>query len=361
MIATSQHNKVLTAYRHRLAGLAGIKGQRNASLLGIANLGILAGLPDCQLEQEVREASGAPPLTVAEIRHAIRTARRDTQPLSDRTLTAPRWMSPKPKPPPLGSGAASFVRRMIGKGAGATFEKLAASSPVKIPTAMRDQTVLFLRTLYSPTEILFCGERFKCGTPGADIDTCGEWARLIGGDKLDAPALVCANPLTGRQGETKEGKESFRCAACVAAYRFALVEFDDLPLSDQCAFWAGVITTRTLPLRSLTYSGGKSLHGLVEIGATDKANWDRLMEILLYATANHAAPKEHQADRACRNPDRLTRLPGASTWDKTKNRDRSQPLLWLSGGNRRTETANPALPSPPMQDKGVNLRCATAG
>jgi hypothetical protein len=330
---TAPQEHALTRFRQRLGQLAGMKGRRNASLLGLATLGVMAGLPDGQIEAEVIGASGVPPLTTAEVRHAIRTARRDTVALTDRPDTARRWTPPPPKPPPLGSGAASFTRRAIDKGAGASFEKLAASSPVPIPPDPRAQTVLFLRSLYSPREHLFCGERFQTGTPGADIDTCGEWVRLIGGGKLDASPLVCGNPLTGQPGPTKEGKPSYRCAACVAAYRFALVEFDDLPLAGQCAFWQGVILSGVLPVRSLTFSGSKSIHGLVEVGAENAAAWGLALDKLLCATANPAAPKEHQADRACRNPDRLTRLPGASTFDREKNRVRSQPLLWLSGGN----------------------------
>jgi hypothetical protein len=220
---------------------------------------------------------------------------------------------------------------MIDKGAGATFESLAASSPLPIPNDPKRQTCLFLQNLYRAEEHLFCGTLYSTGTPGADIDTCAEWARLIGGDKLDAPALICSNPLTGREGKTKDDKPSYRCGACVAAGRHTLVEFDALPLSEQLAFWAGVIISGVLPVRSLVFSGGKSIHGLVEIGAENSDAWAAALDTLLCACSNPAAPKEHQADRACRNPDRLTRLPGASTWDKKLQRIRSQPLIWLSG------------------------------
>lgn len=42
-------------------------------------------------------------------------------------------------------------------------------------------------------------------------------------------------------------KPSHRCAACVASCRYALVEFDALPLPDQCRFWAGVIRSHVCP------------------------------------------------------------------------------------------------------------------
>lgn len=82
-----------------------------------------------------------------------------------------------------------------------------------------------------------------------------------------------------------------------------------------------------VPLRALTYSGSKSVHGLIEINATDRAEWNRAVETLLFATCHPDAPKEHQADRACKNPDRLPRFPGAVRPDKGTR----QTLLWLAG------------------------------
>ena len=294
-------------------------------IVAICNLGILAGLPDGQIEQEIKDASGNPPLTAAEIRHALRRARRDVQPLSDRPADCRAWRPPPPKPPPLGPGAASFVRCMIGQGEGADFGTLAASSPVPTPTDPNEQTAVFLETLYAPGEHLFCGDSTDRGKIGVNIRTAGEWiATAREGGTLSA--FLIGNPLTGRQGETLDGKPSYRCASCVASFRYALVEVDALPLPEQCAFWQGVIGAGVLPLRALTYSGGKSIHGLIEIGATDRTAWGGAIETLLYATANKDAPKEHQANRACKNPDRLTRTPGAFRADK----GRVQSLLWLA-------------------------------
>ncbi|HRT29235.1 MAG TPA: hypothetical protein P5527_05540 [Kiritimatiellia bacterium] len=320
MIDTAAQSRVLTAYRNRLAGLAGMKGQRNASLLGICNLGVLAGLPDCQIEQEIRDASGNPPLTVSEVRHALRKARMDVQPLASRPDACRTWEPPPPKPPPLGAGAVSFVRRMIARGTGA------ALSPVPVPTDPEEQTALFLETLYKPDEFLFIGDQYDRGKIGATVRTCAEWTEFIRAGGKAAPLMI-GNPLTGRQGLTKEGKPSFRCTACVEAFRYALVEFDALPIPDQCAFWQGVINAKVLPLRALTYSGGKSIHGLIQIDAPDRAAWDKQMEVLLYAVSHPDAPKEYQADRACKNPDRMTRLPGATRPDKGS----VQNLLWLAG------------------------------
>jgi len=81
-----------------------------------------------------------------------------------------------------------------------------------------------------------------------------------------------------------------------------------------------------LQVRSLVYSGGKSIHGLVEISKGDSDTWKKNMEILRYATCHPDAPPEYKADRACCNPDRLTRLAGGKRSDNGK----LQSLLWLS-------------------------------
>ena len=314
---------VLTKYRERLASLASMKGRRNSSLLGLATLGVMAGLGDDRILAEVRAASGTPPLTDAEITHALRTAHKDTQAI-DRNLS-PRWTPTKPKPPPLFASAAGYVGRMTARGAGATFATLSKSSPLAIPTDPKAQAAAFLLDLYADADLLFLGDKIDKGEIGKNILPAAGWQCAIGAG-LPLPPLVIANPLTGAEGMTKEGKPSYRCGECVAAFRFALVEFDELPMEHQAAFWAGVITTGTLPLRSLVYSGGKSMHGLVEIGATGVDAWRRSIEKLLYAVANPNAHVKQRADRACKNPDRLTRLPGATRPDK----DTVQTLLWLA-------------------------------
>jgi hypothetical protein len=324
---TTPQGRAIGKYRDRLATLGAMVGQRNGRLLGVTTLGILAGLPDDRILAEVRMASGNPPLSDAEIKRALETARQDTRPLTDRQDTARRWMPPTRKPPPLGSGAISFVRRMIAKGNGATCETLADSSPVAIPTDPREQTQLFLRSLWQPSDMLFIGRRYDAGKIGLTIEKRSEWEHLYRPNGIDPGELVCANPLSGREGRAKDGTASYRCSECVADRRYALVEYDAMPILEQCAFWAGVISTRTLPLRSLTFSGSKSIHALVEVGAEDPEAWKLATNTLFYAVAHPDAPQGQRADRACMTAERLTRLAGARRDDNCK----IQTFLWLDG------------------------------
>jgi hypothetical protein len=55
--------------------------------------------------------------------------------------------------------------------------------------------------------------------------------------------------------------------ANITAFRVALIEFDEVPLETQLAFFAKI----RLPIAALVMSGGKSLHAWVRIGAPDAA------------------------------------------------------------------------------------------
>lgn len=315
---------ILARYESRLSELARQVGDRNRRLLGIANLGVLAGLSPDRIESDIITASGNPPLSTQEVRHAVRRALQDTSPLPD-IGDAPRAIvrRPPPPPPPLGRGAVDFVERTLAAGRNAP--DLAESSPIRIPLPPADQTRVFLTTLYTPGEILFIGGPMMQGVIGHTIRTRIAWTNE---ERVNGPMLI-ANPLTGQTGMTGEGKPSLRCAASVAARRFALVEFDAMTLQDQYDFWRGAILRRVLPVVSVTFSGSKSLHGLLRIDASDSVAWTSAMSTLLYAVANPKAPPERMADRACRNPDRLTRLPGA-----IRDNGEVQALLWLAAPDK---------------------------
>ncbi len=129
----------------------------------------------------------------------------------------------------------------------------------------------------------------------------------------------------------------------VTAYRNALVECDDIPVEDQ---WRAISALR-LPCRTITYSGNKSLHAVVDIGARDRKEYgERVQELYDICTANGLP-----VDTACKNPARLTRLPGAMRGD------REQTLLatnvgagswaeWIGFVKNSEQEARRRMPSP---------------
>ncbi len=87
---------------------------------------------------------------------------------------------------------------------------------------------------------------------------------------------------------------------CVA-YRTILCEFDKITLDEQLAF----IEHTGLPVTTLTYSGGKSIHALLVLDQdVSREVYDRTVRKVFKALGN-------EVDIANKNPSRLSRLPGA--------------------------------------------------
>jgi len=73
---------------------------------------------------------------------------------------------------------------------------------------------------------------------GRDFMPVTDW--LADGARLaTAGELVKINPFTGASDERGDGKPHLATVATVAAFAHALMEFDEMPLPDQCAFWYG--------------------------------------------------------------------------------------------------------------------------
>jgi len=114
----------------------------------------------------------------------------------------------------------------------------------------------------------------------------------IGDPHPVAGAWVRINPLDG------QGVKD----ANVTAYRHSLIEADDQDLGKQLA----LIRALKLPCSAIVHSGGKSVHALVRVDAADHEEY-RLRVDRLYAVCKASGLK---VDNACRNPSRLSRLPG---------------------------------------------------
>ena len=224
-----------------------------------------------------------------------------------------------------------YVRGLIRDGDGVLgLDALRALSPVNLSALQSSQAQMaaFLTALYEPHDYLhiFANDCHRRGVIGHDILTRDEWLERmrrtgnLGGDCLGK------NPLTGRQGTNGNGEPSYTSRDCIAAYRYALIEFDALPLKDQCAFWAGWLRRPNLApqLVALTFSGGKSIHGLVRTGAdaVTAPTRERNLRDLLCADPD----KLYCADANTLKPHGGTRLAGATRHSNGKR----QELLYLS-------------------------------
>lgn len=148
-------------------------------------------------------------------------------------------------------------------------------------------------------------------------------------------------------------------ANCLFHTRF-LFEFDNLPLEEQLK----IVKEHVRQIRRATYSGSKSIHIILEFNDMYenfcslhyKEIWNVLNEQLF----------EGKADRACSNPARLTRKPGAyreiHTDDGIRYREQkliasSNTLLNISTTLRDYVLASVVIPEPKIIRKGGDGKC----
>ena len=298
----------------------------------------------------------------------IRRGWNDAKPKGDRPRgNSLRGYTPraKPTPPPT---FPYYVRDMVAAGGGAAAcADLLDLSPVPVVPTPQLQTRDFLRACFDGGDLLFidnCGTH-QTGRPGENIRSADAWVDWVclagdmGGD------LITPNPLTGEARETtdKHGRpyQSYILKDCIARFPLLIVEFDDAKwafggdvargLAWQCAFWRGLLTQSPLAPRvaAVIHSGGKSLHGLLHVGAATLAEWEAERDTLRRLLA--ADPTEarnakgdacypFQADRQAMEPHQKVRLPGVvRRGDAARGAGNRQSLLYLNPGAVRRTTA----------------------
>lgn len=117
--------------------------------------------------------------------------------------------------------------------------------------------------------------------------TVGDWKPEVG-------AWIRFNPLDG--GGVKNEN--------VTRFRYALVESDTLPISEQDI----VFRKLELPIAALVHSGGKSLHAIVRVDAEGYEEYRKRVEFLYDFLEKNGV----SIDKQNRNPSRLSRMPGVT-------------------------------------------------
>lgn len=179
--------------------------------------------------------------------------------------------------------------------------------------APTEQAATALGALFEPGEYFAIAyDYLKEGKPTVrcpDADhapmTCGEFIEaLCAPDHLDLDSIfaivrpptgnvfLCANPIDGKGCKAEN----------ITAHRHVIVESDANSLEEQ----RGVIESLNLPVATMTYSGGKSIHSLIRVDAPDLEEFNRRRD-LVYAACESRGLK---VDRACKDPAHLTRFPG---------------------------------------------------
>lgn len=126
------------------------------------------------------------------------------------------------------------------------------------------------------------------------LEKCGkDIGSVIGDYEPECGAWIRFNPLDGKGVAD----------ANVTSYRHALVESDEISVERQYAIYKEL----ELPLAALVLSGGKSLHAIVKIEASDYKEYQKRVDFLYDVCRKNGLV----IDRKNRNPSRLSRMPGA--------------------------------------------------
>jgi len=353
-------------YATALANL--MPGTRDANLVTVALHGRQAGMTPDELYDDIMEnAPGAtrpnPSAVRRAIEHAARTVelggRKDYAASNSKAAAFDRIWTPKREPTAAEKREAArkalpdkvrgTVARLVIEGRGATSKTLREMSPSAIPSAPAEQAAAHLNALGADWRWQIWAGTIGAKVPGGKrggIVAPFALADTIRAGLADIPTHVSLNPLTGKEGRTKDGQPSFDCAETVAAFPFALLEFDGLPLADQCAVFAALIRKKPGRVVSIVYSGGKSLHAVMlmpecddrrmhtktrvealreDRTEADDRKWAANMEKLRSAFASSDNPAERIDLAPTMNPAVHTRLAGAYRADKGKR----QTLLYL--------------------------------
>lgn len=231
--------------------------------------------------------------------HMMRFAAHCTPPLPEREAEAAlhqAWKSaPREQAAPERTGACRRVE-MVDFGEEAPPDGPGGWNPAQ-------DMVRYLRAVYRDGEHVRILPKLHgqgISRPAADLIAAiqRDGIDAIGYDRKDG-CWVIHNPTDG-QGR-KDGN--------VTDLRHVLVECDDMPAEQQRA----IIEELRLPCAAVVDAGNKSVHAIVRIDAGTDAEIYRERVERLYSVLE---ARGYPVDRACRNPARLSRLPGVWRGDR---------------------------------------------
>lgn len=307
----------------------------NDALVGTCNTGINAGLTPDEVAAAVMMERGSE-LKPGELERAIAKA-TDGKGYVSAPIRKPRTNAEKRRDEIAADEAkrASLNRHIIEAGGGkismdaaelweASWPRpIGGNNPAKIDGGeVLPDILVFLKTFYQDGEYLYIGKGMEKQAEQAEhVKTAAAWydffsKAITTPNKAAIKKLgenypyIIPNPITGRPDE----KGSFRSDECIAAFRFVLIESDTLPIDEQIPLFRGL----HLPVHTLTYTGGKSIHALVSAEALTGQKISTLEQWRTEVKEKYFRGKflNIELDHATNNPARLSRTPGMFRGDK---------------------------------------------
>lgn len=199
------------------------------------------------------------------------------------------------------------------------------ASKVPLPDDFMQDAETLLLALYAAEDRINIVCSFTVNNHGkANPDGAGKtllrdewvtWFREKGVPCSKAGAWVRPNPCK----QNGSGAKGAQTDADVSAFRFILIESDNLPIAKQL----GLYSTLELPIAAIILSGGDSAHAWLRVDAKNEADYkaivDELYEILVpigFCKSN-------------KNPSRLSRLPGCPRVIGASG-DKQQRLIYIN-------------------------------
>lgn len=183
-------------------------------------------------------------------------------------------------------------------------------------------SITFLKNVFSPTDLLYIGpEVLSRGKHLEHIRQASEWINIFKyminarADKTimgKSFQMCCVNPLDGER--TKNGM--YRADANVIKYKYCIIEHDHIGVKEQI----DLLQKLKLPIAAMVFSGGKSIHGLIDVNKfagkkiTTKWEWDEVVKDDLFMDILD----EYGFDMTCSNPTRMIRMPGMFRVEKNQ-------------------------------------------
>jgi hypothetical protein len=204
------------------------------------------------------------------------------------------------------------LQRLATKASGIDESWLVSNSPVSVESAT---AATFLENLYQP------GEKVIVFT---DYQSQGQVVYEVGHPtELPSEGLTgvwfLTNPVDGNEHRNDDGKMSRRSKEAVTAWRYLVLECDQEEKHPGVnALWLAALVQLPLKIVAIYTSGGKSIHALVRLDATTKADWDAMRDKIKPILVPLGA------DPAAMTAVRLSRLP------QTLRGKAPQRLLYLN-------------------------------
>jgi len=195
--------------------------------------------------------------------------------------------------------------------------------------------IQLIEVLFNPGDLLYIGPQEMSHGGIDNIRTAEEWLGFFGEQQKailervgntdwnsSTPSAfllnlgmrysqIVPNPVTGRFGKTKDGRDSLRCDGSVRDFRYTILDFDDFGLGKQTEILHCLCEAMDLRICAVVHTGGRGYHALVKIdGVNSLDTWNKKVRDGLFPTFEAL-----DADPACANPSRGFRLPGVYRWE----------------------------------------------